>query len=461
MAKKSLFILIIILIVSLFSGCSIFSEPNTTGTSESTATNTLTPTATNTPEPTAMSTDQEEAGGEGEEQLVITPTPAPTATPGPINELVSSIAEATGAAEKYFLGLSLEDWINLAISILIVLIGGYLGGRLVFWILQRVSISTRTEYDNEFLGLIENQVIWFIVVIAAEYATTRLIFLSVAIKEWLDRIYFVFYVWIIVAILWKLVDFSIDWYSKEIARKEKPKSADVFIPVVDRLAKVTILLIGIIIVLDRFGVNVTALTAMLGIAGLAFSLAAQDTLADAIAGFTILLDRPFLVGHRIEISELGTWGDVVEIGTRTTRIRTRDNRLVIVPNSIIAKSQVVNYTYPDPRYRVEMDIPIGFGMDIEETRHLLIETVSGLDGVLKDQPVDALYNEMGDSAMIFRVRWWIGTYEDKRRIFDRVNTALQEALDDAGIERPFPTQEIKLKIEKDDKEEMKSIHPQE
>ena len=72
--------------------------------------------------------------------------------------------------------------------------------------------------------------------------------------------------------------------------------------------------------------------------------AAQDTLADAIAGFLILLDQPFRVGDRIEITGLGTWGDVVEIGTRSTRIRTRDNRLVIVPNSAIAKDQVVNYS---------------------------------------------------------------------------------------------------------------------
>lgn len=449
MAKKSLFILIIILIVSLFSGCSIFSEPNTTGTSEFTATNTLTPTATYTPEPTATSTDQEEAGGEGEEQLVITPTPAPTATPGPINELVSSIAEATGAAEKYFLGLSLEDWINLAISVLIIFIGGYFGGRLVFWILQRLIKRTQTEYDDEFLQLIKSQVLWFVGVVTAQFATTRLIFLSVEIKEWLDRFYFVLYVWIILNVLWKLVDFSIKWYDEKVAPENKTGKADVLIPVVDRLAKVTILLVGAIIVLDRFGVNVTALTAMLGIAGLAFSLAAQDTLADAIAGFTILLDKPFLVGHRIEISELGTWGDVVEIGTRTTRIRTRDNRLVIVPNSTIAKSQVVNYTYPDPRYRVEIDIRIGFGMDIEKTRQIIIDTVSKLDGILKDKPVDALYNEMGDSAMIFRVRWWIGSYEDKRRVYDRVNTALQVALDEAGIEMPFPIQEINLKIEKD------------
>ena len=70
-----------------------------------------------------------------------------------------------------------------------------------------------------------------------------------------------------------------------------------------------------------------------------------------------------------------------------------------------------------------------------------------MKGVLPDKPVDALYVEMGDSAMVFRVRWWIGSYEDTRRMFDRVHTALQHALDEAGIECPFPTQTLNLQVE--------------
>ena len=184
-----------------------------------------------------------------------------------------------------------------------------------------------------------------------------------------------------------------------------------------------------------------------GVAGLALSLAIQDTLADAISGFIILIDQPFRVGDRIEISGLGTWGDVIEIGTRTTRIRTRDNRLVIVPNSTIGKSQVINYTYPDPRYRVQMDIGIGYGMDIEKTRQIIVDTVRRIEGVLPDKPVEALYNEMGDSAMLFRVRWWIESYADTRLMFDRVNTALHKVLDEAGIDMPYPTQSLILQVD--------------
>ena len=80
-------------------------------------------------------------------------------------------------------------------------------------------------------------------------------------------------------------------------------------------------------------------------------------------------------------------------------------------------------------------------------RQLIIDTVSQVEGVLPDQPVESLYIEMGDSAMIFRVRWWLESYEDTRRMFDRVNTALQVAFDANGIELPNPIQTTKLEVE--------------
>jgi len=135
---------------------------------------------------------------------------------------------------------------------------------------------------------------------------------------------------------------------------------------------------------------------------------------------------------------------VVDIGLRSTRIRTRDNRLVIVPNNSISTDQIVNYTYPDTQYRIQIEIGVGYGQDIEKVRQIIIDTVRQVAGVLPDKPVDALYVEMGQSAMTFRVRWWIDSYVDTRRMFDSVNTALQKTLDEAGVEMPFNTYDINI-----------------
>jgi small-conductance mechanosensitive channel len=270
---------------------------------------------------------------------------------------------------------------------------------------------------------------------------------SAELKHTLRDIYYLSG-WILLMVMgFRLINLGFEQYREHVVPEEDRDRLDPILTLLRRIAIILLVATGAIVILSYFGVNVTALTASLGIAGLALSLAAQDTLSDAISGFIILMDQPFRVGDRIEISEENTWGDVVEIGSRTTRIRTRDNRMVIVPNSTIGKSQVVNYTFPDPEYRVQTHIGIGYGTDIEAARRLIIDTVRQVPDVLPDRPVDALYNEMGDSSMIFRVRWWIESYEDTRRIYDRVHTALQKALDAAGIDMPFPTGTINLKVE--------------
>jgi potassium efflux system protein len=120
--------------------------------------------------------------------------------------------------------------------------------------------------------------------------------------------------------------------------------------------------------------------------------------------------------------------------------------MVIVPNSIIGTSQVVNYTYPDPRYRIQINLGLDYGTDIEMAQRIIVDTVRQVEGILPDKPVDVLYSEMGDEAMDFRVRWWIDSYADTRRVTDRVLRALQAALDEAGIDMPNPTQDFNLLV---------------
>jgi MscS family membrane protein len=396
---------------------------------------------TGEPEPTSLPEDDATA------ETVSTRTPVPTVTPGLISSAVDEFTAVTGLAKREFLGLSADDWINLAISALFVLGGYLLATWLVGSLLRRAAERSPTEFDDAILEAIGPQARWLIVVLSLRFATIRLTFLGSPVKSALQDLYFILFLGLGIWIGWHTINFVFDWYRHKVIAMEDAERLGPILTLLDRIALTVLVATGLIVLLSHFGVNVSALTASLGIAGLALSLAAQDTLSDAISGFVILMDQPFRVGDRIEISGLGTWGDVVQIGTRTTRIRTRDNRMVIVPNSTIGKSQVVNYTYPDPQYRVQMDIGIGYGMDIEQTRQLIVDTLQHVEGVLPSRPVDALYNEMGDSAMMFRVRWWIESYEDTRRIYDRVNTALQRALDEAGIEMPYPTHSLDLRVE--------------
>jgi MscS family membrane protein len=285
-----------------------------------------------------------------------------------------------------------------------------------------------------------------VVILTLNFATTRLIFVSAGLKALLNDAYFVIGLLLVVRIVFKLIDLAGDWVCERSRATGREEELEPLLVLLTRLGRVLVVVLGLTVLLSHFGVNVLAFATTLGLAGLAISLAAKDTIADAISGFIILVDRPFRIGDRIEIQGVGTWGDVVDIGLRTTRIRTRDNRLVIVPNSVIGTNQVINYSYPDPQYRIETYVGVAYGTDIEAARQILIDTVRQVEGVVPDRPVDALYDEMGDSAMVFRVRWWIESYRDTRRMFDKVHTALQRALDSAGIECPYPTQTLNLQV---------------
>jgi small-conductance mechanosensitive channel len=338
----------------------------------------------------------------------------------------------------------------LLVSLLIALLGIFIIVRLVYLVIEKIVHRTSSPYDDQVLDAVGAVVRWFLAVLIVEFATDRLPFMPVEWKQELNQFYSVLYIILLAIALWRIVDLSVEWYLERHAGEEDGGRYRGFLPAFQRSARVLLLILAVSGIFGIYGVNLTYLVALLGIGGLALSLAAQDTISDAINGFLILLDQPYREGDRIGIEGMDTWGDVVEIGTRTTRIRTQDNRMVVVPNAKIGKNQVVNYSYPDPRYRIETEVSIAYGSDLDKVRTVLVKSVTGVEGVLPDKPVDALLVDLGDSALKFRVRWWIESYADTRYIYDLVHSAILDGLAAAGIESPLNAYDIHLKLSPED-----------
>ena len=380
-----------------------------------------------------------------ETPIIATSTPRPTSEPGVVDEAVSSVASATNLDQITFLGLTGEDWINIIVSIVAILIG-YLLTTLIFMrILHWLVRKTPTKFDDAFLETIQGPLRFFVLVLFVQVAILRLTFLDEDIVRILDNIFFILYLSILFLIIWRLIGFALDWYREHVTPKdeEQEERREKTLPLIRRILHVSWIVIVFMIILSYWNIDITGLVAIIGIVGLAISLAAQDTINDFINGILIWIDRPFQIGDRIEIQGKDTWGDVTDIGGRTTRIRTRDNVMVIVPNSVIGKNQVINYTYPDPRFRTEVEFQLDYKEDLEKVRRVVVEAVRSVEGVIEDEPVDALFRDFGHSTIIFRVRWWIDSYSDTLLISDEVNSAILDALNEAEIEVAVPIQEIR------------------
>lgn len=203
------------------------------------------------------------------------------------------------------------------------------------------------------------------------------------------------------------------------------------------ILSVLLLVLGLASVMAQFGFDIVSLVAGLGIVGLAVGFAAQSTLANFIAGITILLEQSFQVGDWIHIND--NEGRVVLIALRTTHILTRDNITVIIPNSNVASSEVINLTSKN-FIRFDIRVRIAFEDDIETARHEILQVLSNTDAVLNRPETSATVAEIGEYGVFFIVRFWVKPAAVAR--IPKIKEVLQEeiklAFDAANISTPYP-----------------------
>lgn len=338
-------------------------------------------------------------------------------------------------------------WRDLLIG-LVILLAAALLSRLSHIILaflrQGLTRRTKTQLDDVILKATAVPLRLAIIVGGLDLALRQMTTIPVAWRDPIEQTFFVLYFLVIYLFLYGLIGGLIYWYGREVADKTETELDDRFLHLFRRMALVVLTAVVIVTIMGRFGIEVSALVTTLGIGSLAIALAAQETLGDMISGFTIMLDQPFRVGDRVEVMDIDTWGDVKDIGLRSTRILTRDNRLVSVPNSVIGKGLVVNYSQPSTMYRVQTHIGIAYGTDIEFARQVMVDAVRAQDWVMEGERIEALFLEFGESAMYFRVRCWIEHYVETRRIIDKLNTALYQSLIEKGIKMPIPQRQVYL-----------------
>jgi small-conductance mechanosensitive channel len=289
-----------------------------------------------------------------------------------------------------------------------------------------------------------------IVLIGAQLGLSQLQFLT---REWQDFFANVLYAGFVVAgylLCYRLIHDGLRWYTQEIAPLTATRLDEEVIPFFRRLLIVILTAIVFIMLLQRFGFDVTGLVATLGVGSLAIALAAQATLADAIAGFVILLDKPYRVGDRIALPEqlggwYGRWGDVHRITLRNTRVRSTDGVTLIVPNSWMVRNTVVNFSHQDePGLRVR--IRVGVEPDwpnVERAMGVIEEVVNAHPDVVDvPKPPEVLVREIRDYDVLLETRFYIARAHNMRRIRSDLNARILRTFAEEGVRMSTPTQRV-------------------
>ena len=221
---------------------------------------------------------------------------------------------------------------------------------------------------------------------------------------------------------------------------ERAETDPMLISFVGNLAYFAMLAFVVIAALNQLGIQTTSFIAILGAAGLAIGLALQGSLQNFAAGVLIIIFRPYKVGDFIEGG--GTTGIIEAMDVFSTRMRTGDNKTVIVPNAKLLGDNITNYS-AKPTRRVDMVIGVGYGDDLAKVKVVLYELIAADDRILKDPEPTVAVAELGDNSVNFVVRPWVNSGDYWPVRFDFLE-AVKNRFDAEGISIPYPQRDVHL-----------------
>lgn len=215
---------------------------------------------------------------------------------------------------------------------------------------------------------------------------------------------------------------------------------------VGTILRYIVLVLGLIIVLQSIGLDLSAITVLAGALGVGIGFGLQNITNNFVSGIIILFERPIKVGDRIEVGDVS--GDVINISMRSTTILTNDNISIIVPNSDFISSKVINWSYTDRNIRFNIPIGVSYNEDPEKIKIILLEVANENKGILKEPAPDVLFKEYADSALVFILRVWTREYINRPNVLkSQIYYAVFKKFKEHNIEIPYPQRDLHIKNE--------------
>jgi MscS family membrane protein len=339
--------------------------------------------------------------------------------------------------------------LDVAVRVLLILAAA----AVAWWIFNGIIRSARKKFEerpffrksSRFFPLIRRAGHYTILIL------TGIGLLSLTRALILERVFYALMILLLASFTSGIMGSFLPYLKERLAGRTENKIDDVIIDLLNKFAGVIIYVTAAVLALDVLGVNIMPFIAGAGVAGIAIGFAAKDTLSNLIAGILLILDRPFEVGDRIEVwsapANSATWGDVLDIGLRATKIRTTDNIVIVIPNNEIMRRDIINYTTITEEIRVRIPIGIAYDADAKKAKEIIKGIAFELEWVMKDPPPRVVVKSFGDSAVNLEARVWISQPRKRMDTISHITDRVKDAFQEEGIEIPYPKRDIYIKKE--------------
>jgi len=217
-----------------------------------------------------------------------------------------------------------------------------------------------------------------------------------------------------------------------------------FAPIFQNVWSILVVAAGGLALLRLWQVDVTPLLASAGIAGIAVGFAARDTIANFFGSISLYADRTYAVGDYI-LLDTGEAGTVLDVTVRSTRLLTRDNVVVTVPNSVLNAARITNHSDPGPKTRVKVPVGVAYGSDPDEVEALMLAAAEAVELVARAPEARVRFRSFGDSSLDFELLCWVRSPLLDARAVHELNREVYRQFTDAGVEIPFPQRDVHVR----------------
>lgn len=351
------------------------------------------------------------------------------------------------------------EWWEYLVPILFILVG-YLIAKVIMYIvrkLEQASSKTQTTLDDRIIENLDRPLKLIFVLVGFYFAvkevfvlqpdlSSRMIY-GMTVLEASDIMFLVLTAFVIAYSMTKVIKAAFAWYLSDILKGSQKRRKTVF-KFSQNIIFLVIYVIAALIVLSMLNIDIQPMLAGLGIGGLAVALAAQDTLSNFFSGFYLAADQPIRVGDYIKISDEQR-GYVEEVGWRNTKIRTIDNNLMIIPNTKLADSVIINYEHPKPELVFWVPLGVAYNSNLDKVEKVTLkvakEVMEKVEGGSPGFEPYMRYSEFGDSAISFSVGLAGKARGNKFVLRHEFIKRLKKEYDKEGIGIPFPQRDVHMK----------------